>query len=107
MPRTGTQKDGRLARAALRLADGDPLKAAERLQAEAEATANKPGRDGYVARRKRVAAALIASIYGVNSMPRWIQEAIKDEGGGKYCDSDDGHSNGKAENARTGSRETC
>ena len=80
MPRTGTQKDGRLARAALRLADGDPRKAAELLRAEAEAvSASKPGVDGYIMRRKRVADALIASIHGRNSIPRWVREAIKDE----------------------------
>ena len=56
MPRTGTQKDGRLARKALRLAGGNALKAAERLRAEAEAVpANKPGVDGYVRRKLRVA----------------------------------------------------
>ena len=81
MPRTGTQKDGRLARAALRLADGDPWKAAERLREEAEAvSASKPGADGYIMRRKRVADALFATTRGGNSIPRWIQEAIKDEG---------------------------
>lgn len=89
MPRTGTQKDGRLARKALRLAGGDPVKAAERLRAEAEAIpANKPGADGYIARCKWVADWLIASTHGGrlpygNSIPRWVQEAIKDEGGGK------------------------
>ena len=77
MARTGTLKDGRLARTALRLAGDDPVKAAERLRAEAKVTANKPGTDGYVAWHKRVAGALIAAIYGGNSIPRWVQEAIK------------------------------
>ena len=81
MPRTGTQKDGRLARKALRLAGGDPLKAAELLRAEAETvSASKPGVDGYILRRKIVSDALVAATRGGNTIPRWIQEAIKDEG---------------------------
>ena len=90
MPRTGTQKDGRLARKALRLAGGDALKAAERLRAEAEAVpAHKPGADGYMRRKLRVADWLsVAGGDAVKATERLRAEAEAIPANKPYADED-------------------
>ena len=60
MSRRTEQRDGQLARAALRLAGGSRVMAASRLRLQADNAGEKgnPALDGYVARRRRVAASL-------------------------------------------------
>ena len=66
MSRRTEQRDVRLARAALRLAGGSRVMAASRLRLQADNAGESrhvcregnPALDGYVARRRRVAASL-------------------------------------------------